>query len=287
MDANANINTNVVEISAQNFQNEVVEKSKQVPVLLEFYADEAEESRQLAPTLQKLAKEYGGKFALARVNIRENQQLVQQLQVRTLPTIKIIFQGQMADNLEGPQQESQLREILDQLTMSPIELIRGQIDELLSQGQRGTAIQLLQQAIQQEPNNYALQAELADLLVMENRIDDARQIIAGLPEDTDGVGKARNRIAFRDQASELPPIETLAKEAESAPDPGKRIDLAVRLVADDQIEAALEQLLEALKQDRTFDEERARKTMIQVFELLGKGNELATAYRRKMFTFLY
>ena len=286
MDANP-ANSNVVEISAQNFQTEVVEMSKQVPVLLEFYADEAEESRQLAPVLQKLAGEYGGKFSLARVNIRENAQLVQQLQVRTLPTVKIIFQGQMADNLEGPQDEATLRQILDQLTMSPIEMIRGQIDELVAQGQRPMAIQLLQQAIEQEPNNHALGAELADLLVMENRIDEARQIIAGLPDDTDGIAKARSRIEFIDMAKDLPSAETLAAEAESAADPGKRIDLAILLVADDQIEPALEHLLEALKQDRNFDDDRARKTMIKVFDLLGKGNELATAYRRKMFTFLH
>lgn len=277
----------VVEISAQNFQAEVVDKSKQVPVLLEFYANEAEESQQLAPVLQKLAAEYGGKFSLARVDIRENQQLVQQLQIRTLPTIKIIFQGQMADNLEGPQDEARLRDILDQLTMSPIEMIRGQIDELVAQGQRPMAIQLLQQAIQQEPANHALQAELADLLVMENRVDEARQIIAGVPEDTDGIAKARSRIEFIDMAKDLPPVEQLASDIESASDPSVRINLAIRLVADDQVEPALEHLLEALKQDRAFDEELARRTMIKVFDLLGKGNELATAYRRKMFTFLY
>lgn len=278
---------NVVEISAQNFQTEVVDKSKQVPVLLEFYAEEAEESRQLAPLLQRLAGEYGGKFALARVNIRENQQLVQQLQIRTLPTIKIIFQGQMADNLEGPQEEARLRQILDQLTMSPIEMIRGQVDELLAQGQRDVAIQLLQQAISQEPNNHALKAELADLLVMESRIDEARQILAALPEDTEGLSKPKNRIAFIEMAQSLPSLEELSAAVESASDPGPRIDLAVRLVADDRMEQALEHLLEAMKQDRTHDDERARKTMIMVFDLLGKGNELATAYRRKMFTFLH
>lgn len=282
-----NATPNVVEISAQNFQDEVVEKSKQVPILLEFYADEAEESQQLAPVLQKLATEYNGKFSLARVNIRDNQQLVQQLQIRTLPTIKIIFQGQMADNLEGPQDEQRLRQILDQLTMSPADMIRGQVEEMLAQGDRAGAIGLLQQAIGQEPNNHALHAELADLLVMDNRLDEARQILAGLPDDTDGIDKPRNRIWFLDEAASMPPIETLEQEAASAPDPGKRIDLAIRLVSEDRIEEALEELLTSMKQDKTFDDERARKTMIRVFELLGKGNELATQYRRKMFTFLH
>lgn len=279
---------NVVEISMQNFQQEVVERSKNVPVLLEFYAEEAEPSRELAPLLRKLADEYAGKFVLARVDIRENQQLVQQLQVRTLPTIKIIFQGQMAQNLEGPQDENRLRAMLDQLTMSPVERVRQQIDALLEQGDRGSAIGLLQQAISEEPRNYGLQAELADLLVMEGRVDEAKEILAALPDDTDGIDKPRNRIAFMDEGAELPPLAELRDNVESDPDDLQaRYRLAVKLVAEDRIEEALEHLLTMLKKDKSFEEELPRRTMIRVFDLLGKGSELASGYRRKMFTFLH
>lgn len=278
----------VVEISAQNFQSEVVEKSRQTPVLLEFYADEAEQSRSFGQLLRKLADAYAGKFVLARVNIRDNTQLVQQLGVRTLPTVKVIFQGQMVQNLEGPQPEDRLRAMLDQLTMSPVEMVRQQIDELLAAGDRQGAISLLQQAIEEEPRNHALHAELCDLLVMEDRIDEARQILAALPDDTEGISKPRNRIEFIEQARALPPLEQLTRSLEASPeDMQLRLDLAIRLVADDQMEAALEQLLDMMKRDRGFQDEIARKTMIKVFDLLGKGNELATAYRRKMFTFLH
>ncbi|HKI75416.1 MAG TPA: tetratricopeptide repeat protein [Pseudomonadales bacterium] len=283
-----NATPDIVEISIQNFQTEVVDKSKQVPILLEFYADEAEPSRQLAPVLAQLSREYGGKFVLARVNIRENSQLVQQLGVRTLPTVKVIFQGQMVQNLEGPQQEAQLRAMLDQLTMSPIEMIRQEIDGLLASGDRASAISLLQQAIAEEPKNYALQAELCDLLVMEDRIDEAKQILSGLPESTEGIERAKNRIEFIERARNLPPLAELASRVESNPDDLQaRLDYAVRLVAGDRMEEALEALLTILKKDRNFGDDIARTTMIQVFDLLGKGNELATAYRRKMFTFLH
>lgn len=279
---------NVVEVSMQNFQQEVVERSKNVPVLLEFYADEAEPSREFAPVLRKLADEYAGKFVLARVDIRENQQLVQQLQVRTLPTIKIIFQGQMAQNLEGPQDETRLRAILDQLTMSPVERVRQQIDALLEQGDRESAIGLLQQAISEEPRNYGLQAELADLLIMEGRVDEAKQILAALPDDTEGIDKPRNRIAFMEEADALPALADLASQVESAPeDLQARHRLAIKLVAEDRVEEALEHLLVMLKQDKSFEDELPRRTMIRVFDLLGKGSELASTYRRKMFTFLH
>ena len=148
------IDSYTVEINAQNFQSEVGEKSQQVPVLLEFYAEGAEQCAPTTALLQKLVVEYQGKFLLARVDIQQNQQLVQQLQVRALPSIKIIFQGQMAGDFEGPAEEQQLREALDQLTMSPMDRVRDQIDLLLEQGERGQAIQMLQQVIAEEPANF-------------------------------------------------------------------------------------------------------------------------------------
>jgi len=283
-----NASPNIIEVSVQNFQTEVVEKSQQIPVFLEFYAEGAEPSEQLAPILNKLAIEFSDKIILGRIDIQQNQQIVQQLGVRTLPTVKVIFQGQMAQDLEGPQEESVLREIIEQLTMSSVERIREQIKLYLEQGDRVAAIGLLQQIIGEEPNNHALQTELADLLIMENRIDEAKLMLASLPVDAEGISKPQNRIAFIELANDLPPLaELLASRDADVDNLQLQYDAAVRLIADDQIEAALEGLLVMLKKDKTFEDELARKTMIKVFELLGKGDPMATAYRRKMFTFLH
>ena len=283
-----NASPNIIEVSVQNFQTEVVEKSQQIPVFLEFYADGAEPSEQLAPILNKLATEFSEKMILARVDVQQNQQIVQQLAVRTLPTVKVIFQGQMAQDLEGPQEEATLREMIEQLTMSSVERIREQIKVYLAQGHRAEAIELLQQVISEEPHNHALQTELSDLLIMENRIDEAKLILASLPTDAEGISKPQNRVAFIELANELPPLAELLTAREANEDDLQlQYDTAVRLIADDQIEAALEGLLVMLKKDKSFDDELARKTMIKVFELLGKGDAMATAYRRKMFTFLH
>ena len=107
--------SNVVEVSAENFQSEVAEKAAHTPVLLEFYAESPEANQEYSNLLRQLAGEYKGKFLLARVNIQNNRQLVQQLQVRTLPTVKVIFQGKMLQDLEGPQKLDQLRMLLDKL----------------------------------------------------------------------------------------------------------------------------------------------------------------------------
>ena len=282
------IDSYTVEINAQNFQSEVAEKSQQVPVLLEFYAEGAEQCAPTSALLQKLVVEYQGKFLLARVDIQQNQQLVQQLQVRALPSIKIIFQGQMAGDFEGPTEEQQLREALDQLTMSPMDRVRDQISLLLEQGERGQAIQMLQQVIAEEPANFGLHVELCDLLIMEGQVDDARKLLVGLPADAEGIDKPKSRLEFIEMAGDLGSLDELRSRAEvDSADLQARFDYAIKLIVTDQVETGLEVLLAILQADKTWGEEKARLTMIKVFNMLGKGNELATGYRRKMFTYLH
>ena len=279
---------NIVDVSAGNFQTDVVEKSMQMPVLLEFYAESAEPSRQLSIVLRQLAGEYQGKFLLARVDVQSNAQLVQQLGIRTLPSIKVISQGKMVQDLEGPQDAQALRSLLDQLTLSPMDRIREQINSLLADGQRSRAIEMLQQLVSREPQNYGLQVELCDLLIMEDRGDEAKQMLSLIPGDTAGIEKPESRLEFNSLVADLPSIVELQSGVEeNGNDLQLQLHLAYRLIVDDQMEAALDLLLSILQFDKDWEEQKARTTMIKVFNLLGKGNELATRYRRKMFTFLH
>ncbi|MEK9821424.1 MAG: tetratricopeptide repeat protein [Gammaproteobacteria bacterium] len=283
-----NPDAHVVDVTAENFQAEVAEKSKQMPVLMEFYAEGAEQCFATSALLQQLVTEYQGKFALARVEVQQNAALVQQLGIRALPTIKIIFEGQMAGDIEGPADEQQLRAALEQITMSPMERVREQIDFLLMQGERGQAIQMLQQVIAEEPKNFSLHAELSDLLIMEGQVDDARQILAAIPQDTAGIEKPKARLEFLDLAGDLAGLADLEAAVAADPDNLQALyNLAVRLVVEDRTEAGLEALLNVMRKDKAWEEELARKTMIKVFDMLGKGNDLATAYRRRMFSLLH
>ncbi len=303
-----NTSAHSIEINVQNFPSEVVEKSQQIPVLLEFYAEAAQESVAASGLLSRLVAEFQGKFILARVNIQENPQLVQQLGVRQLPTIKLISQGQIALEQAGELNEPQLRNTLEQLTLSPMERIREEIDQLLAQGDRPQAISMLQAVIAEEPKNYGLHAELSDLLIQENQLDEARKILTALPADSEGINKPRNRLAFIDEAetiataseleAKIAAIDDMADEKEQGASPARlearlaprlelEYQLAIRLIVDGRIEPALETLLNMLKQDRLWEDEKARKTMLKVFDMLGRGAELATAYRRKMFSFLH
>lgn len=279
---------NIIDITVENFQSVVGEQSKTTPVLLEFYAEGAEQCASTSALLQRLAAEYAGKFVLGRVEVQQNPQIVQQLGIRALPTVKIIFQGQMAGDIEGPADEQQLRGALDQITMSPMERVREQIDFLVSQGERQQAIQMLRGVIAEEPNNFGLHVELCDLLILEGETSDAREILGAIPQDTVGIEKPLSRLEFLDLAGELGRLEELETRVASEPDNLRaRFELAIRLAVEDRTEEGLDVLLELMKADREWEDELARKTMIKIFNMLGKGNEIATAYRRKMFSLLH
>ena len=279
---------NIIDITVENFQSVVGEQSKTTPVLLEFYAEGAEQCASTSALLQRLASEYAGKFVLGRVEVQQNPQIVQQLGIRALPTVKIIFHGQMAGDIEGPADEQQLRGALDQITMSPMERVREQIDFLVSQGERQQAIKMLREVIAEEPNNFGLHVELCDLLILEGETNDAREILGAIPQDTAGIEKPLSRLEFLDLAGELGRLEELETRVASEPDNLRaRFELAIRLAVEDRTEEGLDVLLELMKADREWEDELARKTMIKIFNMLGKGNEIATAYRRKMFSLLH
>ena len=279
----------ILEVSLENFQTEVVDKSQQVPVLLEFYADQAEQCLSTSAVLRKLVSEYQGKFALRRVEVQKNSQLVQQMQIRALPTIKIVHQGQVAGGIDGPVDENQLKEALDQLTMSPLERVREEIDNLISGGERPKAIAMLKDVIADEPSNFALHVELCDLLIIEDRIPEAREILEGLPADSEGIARPKSRLEFIDMAKELDDLDSLLIKLDSSEEDNYqlKLDVAIKLVISDRVEESLKILLSIVQADRMWQEEKARKTMIKIFDLLGKGNELATRFRRKMFALLH
>ena len=277
-----------VEISVQNFQSEVVDRSQQQPVVLEFYAAGAAPSEALSQILEGLIARYQGKLVWARVDVQANPQLVQQLGVRGLPTIKVVKEGQLVESLEGPQEEERLKSLFDQLTVSPAEQVRAQIAHYLSLGDRSSALAMLKQMMTEEPSNLSLHTEYCDLLVQEGAIEEAERLLSELPADAEGIGKAKSRLFFVKQVQALGDVASLKLLAEThAEDQQHLYHYACALVVEDQITEALDVLLNMLRLDKTWEADTARNTMIQVFDLLGKGDPLASAYRRKMFTLMH
>ena len=146
----------------------------------------------------------------------------------------------------------------------------------------------MQQSIQEEPNNQALRTELADVLIRKGDLDDARTVLASIPEETEGRARPQNRLEFVEEAAAMDSAEDLqAAIAANPQDLESRYALAIVQMVVGETELALQICLDILREDREFRDDIGRLTMIRIFDILGKGNETATKYRRKLFNALH
>lgn len=278
----------VFEVSPQTFQADVIERSKQLPVLLLFWAEQVAPSVETRDTLVQLTAQFQGKILLGLVDVAQDQTLAQHLRVQGLPSIRVVKDGQLIDQVDGPQPEAALRNMVEQLTLSPAEMLKDQLALMIERGELDAAVQVLQQAVNEEPNNFAFRVELADVLVMKDALEDARTVLASIPEDTEDRERPANRLEFAEEAAGMDDATALQAAVDADEnDLESRYRLAVVLTATRQYQPALDQCMAILQQDRKFREDIGRTTMIRIFTLLGKGSELATAYRRRMFNFMH
>ena len=277
-----------VTVTVETFQTEVVDRSQSMPVVVLFWAEQVPPSVQTKALLETLLDQYAGKFALALSDVATDQNLAQRLQVPGLPCIRVVHKGQIVDQLDGPAEEQQLRAILDQHTQSLDDAIAGDLQQVLDRGDFETATRLLEAAIEEEPNNQSLRVDLADVLVRKGDLENARTVLASIKDDTAERQRPQTRLEFLEEAAGMPTLEELLSiVASDDADLEAKYQLAVRHVAAEEYEQALLVSLDILRADREFREDLGRTTMIRVFEVLGKGNELAGKYRRKMFNLMH
>jgi len=281
-------NNSVFEVSPESFQVDVIERSKQLPVILLFWADQIAPSVETRNMLAQLTGQYQGKVLLGLVDVAQDQTLAQHLRVQGLPSIRVVRDGQLTEQFDGPQPEQSLRDLLDQLTLSSSDVLKEQLADLLDRRDFERALALLQQAVQEEPGNQSFRVELADVLIMQGSLDDARTVLAEIPEDFEERQRPVNRLAFAEEAAGMNSVEALREALEADPDDlDRHYQLAVVQASIGDYEAALENAMTVLRLDRTFRDDLGRLTMIRIFSLLGKGSELATAYRRRMFNLMH
>ena len=275
----------------ENFQTEIIERSQAAPVVLLFWADQVPPSVAAKQALEGLVAQTGGKAVLALSDVSQDQMLAQHLRVQGLPAVRIISQGKIVEQLDGPLDEAsigRLTELLDTLSQSPADMLRSQLAQLVAMGQFDQALAMLQQAIEAEPNNQAFRVELADVLVLKGDLEDARTVLAGVPADTPERERPQNRLEFQEEAAGLDTLEALqAALADNADDAELNYQLSVRLAAQGDLEGGLEAAMTVLRTDREFRDDIGRLTMIRIFSLLPKGDDLATKYRRKMFNYMH
>jgi putative thioredoxin len=288
MDPKQPLSDQTFEASPENFQSAVLERSRQAPVILLFWAPEVIPSAEVRRDLENLARGYAGKVFIALVDVSRDPTLAQHLRVQGLPSIRVVQGGQLVHQMEGPQPESTLRALLDQLTLSSAEILKEDLAGLLEAGQYERALAMLQHAVAEEPQNQAFQVELADVLARTGKLEEARRVVVGIVEGTEERDRPQTRIELLEEAAQLDPLEKLEDTLARDPDDlASRYGIAVHAAVAGNYARALDECLAILKADRSFRDDLGRLTMIRLFKVMGKGSELASQYRRQMFNFMH
>jgi putative thioredoxin len=281
----------ITDVSLESFPSAVLQASMQVPVLVDYWADWCGPCKMQMPVLHKLVEEYAGKFVIAKVNTDEQRQLALQHNIRSLPTMRIYKQGEIVEEIAGAQTESTLRILLNRHIERDTDRVRNQARQLFSAGEQQQALELLASTHATEPDDHQLTLDYASLCVRAGQLDQAEALLDALPPDmrneADALG-VRAVLDFSRVAGTAPDMAALQASLVSNPsDSATRYRLGAALLLSGSTQAALDQFLYLLQHDRGFKEDAGRKALLAAFDLLGKDNELAGIYRRRMFTVLH
>lgn len=284
------MNPFVVDVGDDDFESVVMQGSQTQPVLVDFWADWCAPCKQVAPILESLAAEYQGAFLLAKVDTEAHQMLASQVGVRSLPTVLLVVDGQVADHFMGALPESEIRAFLDKHiqapSLNPLDVAR----ELIDAGELDAAIGELNAIVLADGENHDAFLELAAALNLRGDNDDAAAIIERLPVDYANHPTAmriKAQAALHALIDDAPDLVTCKAQFDANPaDPENAYLLAAREAQAGELDSAIERLLALVMHHREHRDDGARKMLIQLFDLLGKEHPNVRAGRRRLATAL-
>ena len=282
---------NITDVTSETFQTLVIERSHSVPVLVDFWAEWCGPCQMLMPVLKKLVDEYDGKFVIAKVNTDEQRELAKTHGIRSLPTMHVYKQGELAEEILAAQSEATMRIILDRYIERESDRIRARARDAYRQGQHDEALALLEGAHSDEPDNHQLALDYAELCLREAQLEKTAALLAALPRDVRDETEAMRLRALLDFAlaiKDAPPVTELEATVAREPDNLEaRYQLGAWYVLNDRFENALETFMQLLQHNRSFRDDAGRRGLLAVFDLLDNKGDLVTRYRRKLFTLLH
>jgi putative thioredoxin len=288
----------IKDTTTQTFVKDVIEESKRQPVLIDFWAPWCGPCRQLTPALEKAVRAAKGKVKLVKMNIDEHPAIPGQMGIQSIPAVIAFVNGQPADGFMGAVPESQINAFIEKLTKGVpaagepnIAEILKEAEAVLAEGDAATAAQIYAEALAVDATNIAALAGLAKCYLTTGAIEQAKQTLAMVPEskrNDAGVKAVQASIDLAEQASSLGPVTELEQKVAANPlDHQARFDLATALNAMGKRTEATEQLLQIVKRDRKWNDDGARKQLVQFFEAWGGADEATVDGRKRLSTILF
>ena len=298
-DVSMNKNSVIIEVITENFMTDVIEQSKETPVIVDFWAPWCEPCKQLTPIIEKIIKEKNGKVILAKMNIDESPEVAQQLKIQSIPAVMAFNDGQPIDGFIGVQSEKSIIEFVNKISSLKNS---STIDENILAGKKymnendiETAALVFSEILKIEPDNISAKSLLARCLIKSDQLDDAEKIIDSLPvgaENNQDYISARSELEIFKNAKNNPisdkEEEELRNNIYKEPENYQlKLDLSKILIAKGENEEAINQLLEIIEVNPKWNDGEARKQLIEIFNILGNENILVTEGRKKLSSMLF
>ena len=278
----------ISEVLTETFQSDVVDRSREVPVVLLCWASQIQASVDTKQILERLATQFQGKFALALMDVAKDPRMAQQLQIQGVPSIRVIVDGGIAGQLEGPQQEESLRQLVEQITMSTGERLQESLESVLAAKDWDQALAIIEASLNQEPNNPKYLAEQADVLICKGDYANAQRVLDSMPEDGAERQRPQNRMELVQEVAGIRTLKELEVRLQTEPSDLEAVyELALHHAMDLRYEDALDSLLFILQRDRKYRDDIGRTTMIRIMSLMSRDSQVAQNYRRQMFSLMH
>jgi len=274
-----------------DFKKQVLEAAADKTVVVDFWAEWCAPCKTLSPLLERVIQGLGNDIYLAKVDVEKNQSLAETFAIASIPNIKVFREGKIVEEFVGALPEAELKLRLAALVSSPADKLVVQARKLVEAGDIEKAERALREAVAEDQTHPRARLRLAELLLIDGNVNEARELAEGISEETGEYQAAKavlGVIGFADECEKAGGAAAIKKKLKAKPkDLGLRYSLACCLAASGDYPGALDEFLAIVESDKDFRDEAAREAMVHIFALIGEGNPISIAYRKKLSQALY